>query len=140
MSFTLQFALQAVLNRLLSSIRSLGIIVHMFLISLSYPLNCLTFFGQLFNLISFNLIPTNYIFKKVFMFPADQDSWLTDWFYWVGYNSMLSINNMATLFLIVASAPVLITFLALANRFVPLWKILPSKASSAIQRAVTKTL
>jgi len=74
------------------------------------------------------------------MFPADQDSWLTDWFYWVGYNSMLSINNMATLFLIVASAPVLITFLALANRFVPLWKILPSKASSAIQRAVTRTL
>lgn len=44
-TFTLQFALKAVLSSILSQIQIMGLIVHMFLISLSYPLNCFNFFG-----------------------------------------------------------------------------------------------
>lgn len=139
-SFTLSFVLQAVLNRLLSSIRSLGLIVHMFLLSLSYPLNCLSFFGQIFNLISFNLIPTAYIFEKVFQFSAVQDSYLSDWFSWVGYNSMLSVTNMATLFVFIVLAPMGILTLAVVNKIFPFWRLLPDKHEIWIQKYVDQTI
>ena len=135
-SFTLSFVLQAVLNRLLSSIRSLGLIVHMFLLSLSYPLNCLSFFGQIFNLISFNLLPTAYIFEKVFQFSAVQDSYLSDWFSWVGYNSMLSVTNMATLFVFMVLAPMGILTLAVVNKIFPFWRLFPDKHEIWIQKYV----
>ena len=139
-SFTLSFVLQAVLNRLLSSIRSLGLIVHMFLLSLSYPLNCLSFFGQIFNLISFNLLPTAYIFEKVFQFSAVQDSYLSDWFSWVGYNSILSVINMATLFVFMVLAPMGILTLAIVNKIFPFWRLLPDKQEIWIQKYVDQTI
>jgi hypothetical protein len=139
-SFTLSFVLQAVLNRLLSSIRSLGLIVHMFLLSLSYPLNCLSFFGQIFNLISFNLLPTAYIFEKVFQFSVVQDSYLSDWFSWVGYNSMLSVTNMATLFVFMVLAPMGILTLAVVNKIFPFWRLLPDKHEIWIQKYVDQTI
>lgn len=139
-SFTLSFVLQAVLNRLLSSIRSLGLIVHMFLLSLSYPLNCLSFFGQIFNLISFNLVPTAYLFEKVFQFSVVQDSYLSDWFSWVGYNSMLSVTNMATLFVFMVLAPMGILTLAVVNKVFPFWRLLSDKHEIWIQKYVDQTI
>lgn len=63
---------------MLSTIRTLGLIVHMFLISLYYPLNCITFFGSMFTLISFDVIPTKEIYEFIFTISTVKDSYLSD--------------------------------------------------------------
>ena len=112
----------------------------MFVLSLSYPLNCLSFFGQIFNLISFNLLPTGYIFEKVFQFSVVKDSYLSDWFAWVGYNSMLSITNMATLFVIIVAAPFGILILAITNKVFPFWRLFSIKREIRIQKYIDQTI
>lgn len=108
--------------------------MHMFLLPFSYPLNCLKFFGQIFNLVSFDLLPTEYIFEKVFQFSKVQDSYLSDWFSWVGYRSMLSVTNMATLFVFMVLAPLGILTLAVVNKIFPFWRLLPDKHEIWIQK------
>ena len=126
-TFTLQFALKAVLSSMLTQIQIMGLIVHMFLVSLSYPLNCFNFFGQLFSLVSFNLIPTGYIFEKIFKFSRLDDEWLTDWFYWIGYSSMFAVNNMSTIFVLMIVLPFWIAKLEIISKIGCYLKLLPQK-------------
>jgi hypothetical protein len=53
----INFFLQGVLNKILSSIISLSVIFHMFLVTLNYPLEMMNFFALLFPLITFDAIP-----------------------------------------------------------------------------------
>lgn len=62
------FILKAILNQLLGLIDSLSIITHMFCISLNYPANVSDFFGSIFPLISFNLIPFDDINNNIWRF------------------------------------------------------------------------
>jgi len=63
----------------------------------------------------------------VFQFSAVKDSNLSDLFALIGYNSMLSITNMATLFVFMLAAPLLILILAITNKVFPFWKRFPNK-------------
>jgi hypothetical protein len=58
-SAVMNFALNGLLNSLLSIISSLGIILHLFLVTLEYPVELLEFFGLLFPLITFDVFPVS---------------------------------------------------------------------------------
>ena len=48
------------INKLLGMISTLGFITHFCLLNLNYPLNLLNFFAQLFPLIAFDFLPTEW--------------------------------------------------------------------------------
>lgn len=62
------FLLQGVMNVILSSVTSLGVIFHMFLISLDYPVELMNFFGFIFPLITFDALPVSPLYEKIFQF------------------------------------------------------------------------
>ena len=62
----MNFFLQGLLNQLLSFISSLSFIIHMFLITLNYPVEILEFFSMIFPLITFDVFPTDKLYEKMF--------------------------------------------------------------------------
>lgn len=60
--------LNGVLSSLLGIIASLGIILHMFLLQLNYPVEMMNFFGLLFPLITFDAFPVSGLYEKWFRF------------------------------------------------------------------------
>jgi hypothetical protein len=78
-AFILSFTLKAVLNQLLGMIESISLITHMFLLTLMYPVNVQDFFGQIFPLISFDLLPFDDINEKIFRFEeVENDEAMTE--------------------------------------------------------------
>jgi hypothetical protein len=67
-SAVVNFLLNGLLSALLSIISSLGIIVHMFLVSLNYPVELMNFFGLLFPLVTFDVFPVSSAYEKWFHF------------------------------------------------------------------------
>lgn len=53
---------------MLSVVSSIGIILHMFLVSLNYPVEMMEFFGMLFPLITFDVLPVSGEYEKWFHF------------------------------------------------------------------------
>ena len=53
------FFSQAIANQFLASIKDLTVIVHMFILDLSYPVATQKFFGALFPLIAFEVLDAN---------------------------------------------------------------------------------
>ena len=60
------FLFQGVLNSILSSVTSLGVIFHMFLVKLDYPVELMDFFGLIFPLITFDALPVGPLYDKIF--------------------------------------------------------------------------
>ncbi len=49
-------------------VTTLAIILHMFLVTLNYPVEMMNFFGMMFPLITFDAIPTTNLYEKMFHF------------------------------------------------------------------------
>ena len=78
-AFAFSFVLKAVLNQLLGLVESISMITHMFLLSLMYPVNVQDFFGQIFPLISFDLLPFDVINEEIFRFEeVENDEPMTE--------------------------------------------------------------
>jgi len=108
------------INKLLGMISALGFITHFCLLNLDYPLNLLNFFAQLFPLIAFDFLPTEW-YTSIFALEGLEDEPLTDQFDTVGYgNKSLLYDNLGSLLIFMLSMPVSIFFARLINSFV-LW-------------------
>lgn len=106
-SFAMPFILNTILSQILTSIRSLTLMVHLFTISLMFPANCLNFFSMLFPLVVFDVFPTTKVMNDIFKFPLLQDDPpLTFQFNTVGYGSMNIVENMGSMFFIILLYPI----------------------------------
>jgi hypothetical protein len=86
---------------MLSIVTTLAIILHMFLVTLNYPVQMMNFFGMLFPLITFDAIPTTKLYEKMFNFAEiSTDQPLTDQFNTVGYSSIFLVNNVGSVYLV----------------------------------------
>ena len=119
LNFILNFFFKAFMNTILGAVQSLSIITHMFVISLDYPLELTNFFGQLFTLVTFDIVPyIDEIFDYGFNFQlAADDKPLNEYFEAVGYEYTLSIKNFGSMFLIICSLPVYMLALFLLENF-----------------------
>ena len=116
----INFFLRALLNRILSSITSLGIMFHMFLVTLNYPLEMMDFFGLIFPLLTFDLIPLDSVYERIFHFSSiTTDTALTDQFDNSGYSSLFMVKNIDSLFLLSLLQLVLTILLWLTRKFKP---------------------
>ena len=104
LSFMLKFWLSNLLSSLLSMIRALTLMAHMMLINLWYPSNVQAFFGQVFDLLSFDALPTELFYPQIFKF---HDSAFADQFDALGYFSHNTISNLGSLFLVLMLQPIL---------------------------------
>lgn len=67
-SLAMGFFLSAILNKVLSIVDNLGIILHMFILKLEYPVNVQNFFAAIFPLLTFSLFPTDDLYESMFSF------------------------------------------------------------------------
>ena len=73
----------------------------MFLVSVKYPLELQNFFSVLFPLLTFDALPVDPLYDKIFKFSnITTDQALTDQFDSNGYSSIFIIKNVGSLFLI----------------------------------------
>ena len=66
LAFILSFFVKAIMNQLLTIVRSLQIITHMMVMQLNYPRETAIFYALIFEFISFDLIPANEINAEIF--------------------------------------------------------------------------
>ena len=96
------FLFNSFLNALLSIISSLGIAMHICLVTLNYPVELMNFFCLLFPLVTFDIFPVSSVYEKWFHFaeiPTDHP--LNYQFNTFGYGSTFLIENVGSLFLMV---------------------------------------
>ena len=75
----MNFFLKGLLNSLLSSIISLGVIFHMFLVTVDYPIEMMNFFALIFPLITFDALPVDSFYERMFKFSQiTTDGVITD--------------------------------------------------------------
>lgn len=67
-AFSLSSLLQGIFNQILSFVKNLSIIVHMFLVALKYPAQMTNFFNLIFPLIVFDAIDTSWLYDRIFDF------------------------------------------------------------------------
>ena len=114
----INFFLKGLLNSILSTVESLGVMFHMFLVTLNYPVELLNFFGFLFPLITFDALPVEGLYEKMFRFSnITDDHALTDQFQISGYSSIFIVSNIGSLFLISILEIVLCIFLWATRRY-----------------------
>jgi hypothetical protein len=102
------------LNQLLGTISSLGIIIHFVCINLDYPLRMQLFFGGLFPLITFDPLPTDIAYNYLFETQSfEDDQALTEQFDIVGYGSRLVYDNMGSLLVFILLQPLSLIMLHL---------------------------
>ena len=65
--------LKGLLNSVISTVESLGVMFHMFLVTLNYPVELLNFFALLFPLITFDALPVDGLYEKIFKFSNNTD-------------------------------------------------------------------
>lgn len=104
---------------LLSNVDSLSIILHLFLVTLNYPVEMMDFFGLLFPIITFDpFYEISLLYEKIFHFSKiTDDRSLTDQFDSAGYSSIFLINNLGSLFIIIVLKMVLTGQLWALRRF-----------------------
>jgi len=78
----------------------------MFTFNLIYPVNLQDFFGALFPLLTFDMIPTDEIYETIFGFSKIDTQPLTDQLDAVGYSSTITVINMGSLFIFIIILPV----------------------------------
>ena len=100
-SFVLNMILKLVLNQLLSSVVTIGLILHMFLVNVTYPLQLIEFMSILFELVTLDCIPTEKLYERIFQTQkVKEDGPLTDQFDLVGYSSVLIVKNIGSMFIL----------------------------------------
>jgi hypothetical protein len=72
------FFLSAILNQVLSIVDNLGLILHLFILTLEYPINVQNFFAAMFPLITFDMFPTDELYQVMFDFENIKTTPLTD--------------------------------------------------------------
>lgn len=90
--FLMNLFLGSALQQLLSAIRKIAIIVHLFLINVRIPANAQLFFGKLLEFVTFSIIDTEPIYRRMFnLYDTEEiDSRFLD----LGYVSNYFIINM----------------------------------------------
>ena len=81
---------------LLAFVEFLALMSHMMLINLATPANTEFFFNYIFDLISFDIVPTNWVYDKIF---KNDNVPLTVKFATLGYESKLIAPNLGFLFI-----------------------------------------
>lgn len=125
--------MNGLLNSLLSIISSLSIILHMFLVTLNYPVEMINFFSLLFPLITFDVFPVSNVYEKWFHFSEITTNHpLTSQYNTVGYSSIFLISNIGSLYLFVNIQLAVTIILLLLRRYKPFRRI------KIVQRRVDK--
>lgn len=116
----MNYFLKGVFGTLLQSVASLGIMFHMFLVSLNFPVEMMDFFGLMFPMIAFDAFPVESLYEKIFKFSEiNSDHALTDQFDSFGYSSIFIVSNIGSLFLIAIIQVLQSILLWLIRRFKP---------------------
>jgi len=90
----------------------------MFLVTLDYPLEMMNFFALIFPLITFDALPVDPLYEKIFKFSKiTTDGVLTDQFDNAGYSSYFIVNNIGSLFLITVCKLAVICLLWFGRKF-----------------------
>lgn len=118
--FIFSYFFNMILNQLLSVVSNLQIIAHMFLITLDYPTNTMNFFGGLFPLVAFDILPLDTIISELNLFNMNdlETQSLSVLFEIVGYETTFTILNLGSLVLVFALMP-FITLALVFTRKVP---------------------
>jgi hypothetical protein len=99
-SLVLAFVLNGLANQILSCVLNVSLILHMFLVKLNYPAQMTNFFSLLFPMITFDLIPTSWLYEMIFKFEEiETDYALSDQFETIGYGSIFIVNNIGSMYL-----------------------------------------
>jgi hypothetical protein len=102
--------LEVIANQLLNLIAILAIVLHMFILTLRYPLQVQKFFAGLFPLITLDVVPTDTLFDELLQFRNVDEESMTEQFDAVGYSDILMVRNMGSMLLFMLVYP-LITLL-----------------------------
>ena len=92
--------LQSLGNLVLGIIEPLGLMTHIMLINIEYPLNAQLFTSSIFPIVSFDMVPTDALYGELFGLDDVEDEPISDVFEEIGYESKLSMNNLGSLFLL----------------------------------------
>lgn len=120
-SIIFSFVIKSIMDRLLGVIRSLSIITHMTLISVLYPKNVTEFFGQIFDLVSFDIFYTENLYNWMFQW---ENKAFSEAFGALGYYSSYTIANLGSLAAMTLLVPVLVLVVGFFNRYLPFWRCL----------------
>ena len=93
-------------------INVMQLIVHMPLFSVSFPSNAVLFYSFIIEISSFDILPTQWIKDKIFVFSNEQEP-LTDDFDKMGYSSTSIIENLGSMFLYLMGFLCLVVFVLL---------------------------
>lgn len=97
--------LQSLGNLVLGIIEPLGLMTHIMLINIEYPQNAQLFTNSIFPIVSFDMIPTDDLYAKLFRLDEVDDEPVSAVFEEIGYESKLSMNNLGSLFLLLIFQP-----------------------------------
>ena len=97
--------LQSLGSLVLGIIEPLGLMTHIMLINIEYPLNARLFTNSIFPIVSFDMIPTDDLYAKLFSLDDVDDEPVSAIFEEIGYESKLSMNNLGSLFLLLIFQP-----------------------------------
>jgi len=88
-------------QKILSSFKHSQIVVHLMLISVSFPAVVLVFFGGLMNLINFQLVDLTNVYNTIFFLDPQSDGSipLNSQFLLMGYGSLYIVQNFGMLLL-----------------------------------------
>ena len=93
-SAAVSFATGYSMNYILGQIRSLGLITHFMMIQLSYPVSSVLFYSIMIEFVTFDLIPTDNFYNKLFGFENEALSQQADE---IGYSSRYVIFNAGSI-------------------------------------------
>lgn len=117
-SFLASYLLQGFVNLFIGIIDSLILILHVTLISLNYPSNVINFFKGIFPFITFDILPTTWLYDRIFKFSRIEDSTISEIFNEVGYtNKSLSINNLGSIYIFFTFGPVIALLILLIYKY-----------------------
>lgn len=83
------------MNKILSQVRNLSLITHLMMLRLQYPEELNSFFGKIFEFVTFDVIPTEYIYPHILV-DLDEESF-SEQAEKIGYESVYFIPNSGSI-------------------------------------------
>ena len=120
-NFVVLFFVSGPLQMMLGSIRHLQIIIHAFLLNVSYPAVANIFFGILMNVLTFQIYNFNDFFNKVLLLDQNDDgnNPFNNQFDAMGYGAKYIIQNFGMLCFTIFVTPALYLIVLILHRFHP---------------------
>lgn len=109
-NFLMNLLLGAALSQLFGVIGKLQIMVHLFLINVEIPVNAQVYFGNLFQLVTYNIIDITSFFRWSLKLEDDPD-FLPNFFY-LGYQSVFFLINIGNMFIAIIYHIVCLIFIS----------------------------